>query len=167
LTAKLINLSAWPDNLVKSALRMAWRPGTSGAVVYVSDRWFDADQHMAGENELPVDDDVGWDGVCYYEERVLYVFLSQTVEFPLVWWVNTELPGSYQRGMVFYSPAEYFVYCLAHELSHIWQFDNRRKKRLGDGFRSADDETDADIYAILKLNEYRRKTTFRDYQEAA
>lgn len=164
MTAKLVNLSPWPDRMLKNAVRSAWRAGTSKAVIYVSDRWFDHERHMAGENELPVDHDITWDGVCYYEEKVLYVFLSQNIEFPLVWWVNTDFPQSYQRGMVFYSPTEYFIYCLAHELSHIWQYDNKRRKRLGTGFASSDDEMDADLFAILKLNEYRRKTGFRDYQ---
>ncbi len=162
---QLINLSPWPDRMLETVIRRVWRDGTSGATIYVSDRWFDHGRHMEGETDLPVDDSIGWDGICYYEEKVLYVFLSQTTEFPLVWWVNTRFKASYQRGMVFFSPAEYFTYCIAHELSHIWQNENRRKKWLGAGMPGADLEMDADLYAILKLNEYRRKTKFRDYND--
>jgi hypothetical protein len=47
--------------------------------------------------------------------------------------------------MVFYSPMEYFTYSIAHELSHIWQSENRRRKWLGAGMPGADAEMDADL----------------------
>jgi hypothetical protein len=164
MSFQLVNLSNWPDKMLRKAIRMAWREGTSSAVLYVSEQWFDHGKHMEGETNLPVNPEIGWDAMCYYEEKIAYIFLSQAMEFPLVWWVNTSFKDSYQRGMAFYSPMEYFVYCFAHELSHIWQNENKRKKWLGAGMAGADAEMDADLYAILKLNEYRRKTKFKDYR---
>jgi hypothetical protein len=72
-----------------------------------------------------------------------------------VWWVNEDFKDSYQRGMILRSPEEYFVYCLAHELNHLNQC--LTKKRLGKGYKNADDEMDSDLYSIIRLNEFRRK----------
>jgi len=165
-TAEKHNDSDWPNCMINKAIRYAWRPIKNKVKIHISDRYYDHDTHVISGEKVFTEENFDWDATAFPELFTIYVHLAHNNNYPMVWWVNSEFTESYQRGMVFFSPIEYFVYSFAHELSHIWQYENpNTKKWLGAGFPDADYEMDADLYATIKLNEYRRKTKFRDYNK--
>jgi len=149
------NLSSWPDEVIQDCVEFSAPERLKSATVVVSDIHFDFEEHLASKTFKDVNEAIEWDGLAFLNDKVVYVHLKQGVDYPLVWWVNEKLPGSYMRGMCLISPEEYFIYCIAHELRHLEQM--LTTKRLGRGFKDADDEMDADLYAIIKLNEWRRQ----------
>jgi hypothetical protein len=50
---------------------------------------------------------------------------------------------------------EMLLYMTAHELRHLYQWENARKARELRRLMKCDDETDADIYAIMTLSRHR------------
>jgi hypothetical protein len=160
---KVHNLSSWPDALIKKAVKLALPTGLRTATLFITDTWFNFEHHLYHNEIVDQNEAVEWDGLAFTDEATAYSHLSQNAVFPLVWWVNTEFRSSYQRGMVLFSPMEFFVYNFAHELRHLWQRHNGEEPWLGEGFNKFDCEMDADLYAIIRLNEYRRKTAFTDY----
>jgi len=153
---KITNLSHnWSTDFLKPLVKFSTPKLVKNAEVFITDIWFDFENYLETGEFKSVDYDVEWDGLCFYELGKVFVHLKYGIEYPFVWWVNEDFKDSYQRGMILRSPEEYFVYCIAHEQSHINQ--TLTKKRLGKGYKGADDEMDADIFAIIKLNEYRRK----------
>lgn len=160
------NLSDWPDTLLKEALSFANPAGLEDGKLIVTDVWFNFENHLVNGKITDLNPNVEWDGLAFTEDGVAYSHLSPKAVFPLVWWVNHNFTNSYQRGMVLFSPMEYFVYNFAHELRHLWQNDNRETQWLGelfDGVEDFDEEMDADLHAIIKLNKYRRASSFVDY----
>lgn len=120
-------------------------------IVEFTDLWFDYnenDERVYGEN-------VEWDGTAYFPNKVV-ITVSKDIKFPLNWWVNEDLPGKYIRGILLNNLEEFLVYCAAHELRHLEQWFFKKLKPLYQDFKG-DDETDSDLYAILKLNEWRLK----------
>jgi hypothetical protein len=50
---------------------------------------------------------------------------------------------------------ELFIFMAAHELRHLWQWENQPKIRKIRGLLRCTDETDADIHAIRMLSAYK------------
>jgi len=154
----LNNLSKWRLNTLVRACDFSISSKLKSVKVVVSDVWFDHDHHLETGEIIDEDTETEWDGSCFPEHKTIYIHLNKNTEFPLIWWPSNEIEGKYMRGMVLLSPAEYFVYCVAHESRHIEQETCITKL-------ARDDEADADLYAIIKLNEYRVKTNFIDYRK--
>jgi hypothetical protein len=121
-----------------------------------SNVWFD----INGEGERVYDESIPWDGRAYsYPLNNAIVFIRDEVQeelCPMIWWPNEKLPGHYVRGTYLKTFEEFLVYTAAHELRHLEQWHNPRMKLLGSDLEGSDIETDADMYAIGKLFEWRR-----------
>ena len=77
-------------------------------------------------------------------------------EYPFVYDINNELKGLYLRKIaVLKDSYELLLYMTAHELRHLWQWEHPDKVRQIRRLLQCDDETDADIYAIITLSRYR------------
>lgn len=68
-----------------------------------------------------------------------------------------QLTQGYESGFYLYSREEALIYLLSHELRHIWQDQNRKVKRLGK-IKGLYSESDADRYAVNKLEKWRENT---------
>ncbi len=99
--------------------------------------------------------EVGFDGDAF-DNGVVRVCIDKSMQFPFAYDINEQLDGFYLRHIVqFKSPHEMFLYMAAHELRHLWQWENPLKARQIRRLLRCDDETDADIYAIMTLSRHR------------
>lgn len=77
--------------------------------------------------------------------------------FPVVWDINSALPGQYLRHVTWFNdPLEMLLYLSAHELRHMWQFEHPRKIKQIRQLLEIDDEADADFHALRLLSRYRQ-----------
>jgi hypothetical protein len=118
--------------------------------------WFTYDD----EGKRQYDESISWDGRAYswpLNEALIFI-TDEAIQthFPMVWWPNEELSGNYVRGTYLRDVTEFLVYTAAHEVRHLEQWRNPRMGLMGKGFPGSDIETDADLYAILKLNSWRK-----------
>lgn len=107
-----------------------------------------------------------WDGTCYYEysERRIEITLPSVEHYPQIYQINPELVGLYQNGIFFASFEEFALFLTCHEIYHIIKEDGKKKSlnlfntetikllRL-----KLDEESECDIFALVKLNEYRNR----------
>ena len=62
----------------------------------------------------------------------------------------------YASNFYLFSQEEALVYLIGHELRHLWQKEHNRSPRKG-RIKKLYSETDAEIYALTKLNQWRNK----------
>jgi len=123
------------------------------------DKWTELDEET-GEvvpgREWP---DVAWDGDAWGwpDSGFVRICLSPTLQFPIVWNINYELPGQYLRQVTWFNDQmEMFVYLAAHEFRHLWQFEHEAKLNQICKLLQIDDEGEADIFALRILSQYRQ-----------
>ena len=91
-----------------------------------------------------------------YDNGVVRVCIDKSMQFPFTYDINEQLEGFYLRHIVqFKNVHEMLLYMTAHELRHLYQWDNPLKARQIRRLLRCDDETDADIYAIMILSRHR------------
>jgi hypothetical protein len=100
--------------------------------------------------------EVGFDGDAY-DNRVVRVCVGK-LDYPFVYDINSELEGFYLRKITeIKNSQEMLLYMTSHELRHLWQWEHPDKARQIRTLLKCDDETDADIYAIMVLSLYRNQ----------
>jgi phage-related protein len=101
--------------------------------------------------------EVGFDGDAY-DNGVVRVCIGKSLEFPFAYDINDELDGFYLRHIVELKDGhEMLLHMTAHELRHLWQWEHPEKARQIRRLLHCDDETDADIYAMMTLSRYRNR----------
>jgi len=108
-----------------------------------------------GELIPDTEENIGFDGDAY-DNGVVRVCVGPSMVYPFAYTINEELEGFYMRHItVIADPWEMFLYMTAHELRHLWQWEHPEKIRQIRRLLKCDDETDADIYAMMTLSRYR------------
>jgi hypothetical protein len=109
-----------------------------------------------GEIVADTEAEVGFDGDAY-DNGVVRVCIGK-LEYPFTYDINQELEGLYLRQITeLKNSYEMLLYMTAHELRHLWQWEHPEKARQIRGLLQCDDETDADIYAMMTLSLYRSR----------
>lgn len=150
----LINNSSWNVLFLKQVVEFSiygikkYLPSFS---IEFNDFYFEEDK----DGNRTYDKNIDWDGTSW-DDGVIWINLNPKVKFPLTWWVNEEIKGKYLNGMYLNSPEEFFIYMCSHEIFHQVQFRNPKIKFFHKIFKM-DDESEADLYAIIKLTEWRKK----------
>lgn len=86
-----------------------------------------------------------------------YLKIAKYTEFPFLMEVSKkEKRKGYLDGFWLYNKEEALVYSLAHELRHCFQHQFPKAKRMGRR-KHRYSESDADIYAVKKLYEWRKR----------
>jgi phage-related protein len=99
--------------------------------------------------------EVGFDGDAF-DNGVVRVCIDKSMQFPFTYDINEQLDGFYLRHIVQFKNAhEMLLYMTAHELRHLYQWENPLKARQIRRLLRCDDETDADIYATMTLSQHR------------
>jgi phage-related protein len=99
--------------------------------------------------------EVGFDGDAY-DNGVVRVCIDKSMQFPFTYDINEQLEGFYLRHIVqFKNAQEMLLYMTAHELRHLYQWENPLKAKQIRRLLRCDDETDADIYATMTLSRHR------------
>jgi len=152
---KLNNFSNWQDDRVRQLVAsIAKDLRLKGDIRFIfQTTWteIDDDGNVKPDSEA----EVGFDGDAY-DNGVVRVCIDKSMQFPFTYDINEELDDFYLRHIVQLKNAhEMLLYMAAHELRHLYQWENPLKARQIRRLLRCDDETDADIYAIMTLSRYR------------
>jgi phage-related protein len=152
---ELNNFSNWQDDRIRrlvSSVAQALRLKADVRFIFQT-TWTDIEED--GSVRPGTEAEVGFDGDAY-DNGVVRVCIDKTMEFPFTYDINNQLKGFYLRRVVEFKNAyEMLLYMTAHELRHLYQWENPVKARQIRRLLRCDDETDADIYAIMTLSRYR------------
>ena len=86
-----------------------------------------------------------------------YLKIAKYTNFPFLMQITKkEQKKGYLTGFWLRNKEEAFVYLSAHELKHCWQHQHPFEKRMGKR-KHRYSESDADIYAVKKLHEWRKR----------
>jgi hypothetical protein len=97
------------------------------------------------------------DGVYYANDKELFLKVSKKKDFPMKMTVTPkEKRKGYLEGFILKDKKEALVYLAGHEIRHRWQAQYPNAKRMGRR-KNKYSESDADIYAVQKLNEWRKR----------
>jgi len=117
--------------------------------------WTDLDDD--GEVIPDTEEAIEFDGDAY-PNGVVRVCIGTSLGYPFAWDINPELEGLYLRHIIELKDFhETLLYMMAHELRHLWQWEHPDKARQIRRLLKCDDETDADIYAMMTLGLYRNQ----------
>ncbi len=153
----LNNFTDWKNEDIKTAvLGIASDLNIKGEIRFIFQAiWTDIDDY--GEIVPDTEQDIGFDGDAY-DNGVVRVCVGPSLNYPFSYDINDELEGFYLRHIVEIKDAyEMFLYMTAHELRHLWQWEHPDKARQIRRLLKCDDETDADIYALMTLSRYRSR----------
>lgn len=97
------------------------------------------------------------DGTYYANDREMYLKVAKCTAFPFRMEITQkERDKGYLDGFYLRNKEEALVYIAAHELRHCFQAQHPTAKRMGKR-KNKYSESDADIYAVRKLEEWRKK----------
>lgn len=92
------------------------------------------------------------------DNGVVQIVISPKLKFDFTWEINEALPEFYLRHVTTLKNIdEMLVYVMSHELYHIFQWENPKKATALRDILNCDDETSADIFAIMQLSKLRNK----------
>ncbi len=152
---ELKNLSRWQDDRIRSvvlSIARDLRLRRDFRFIFQT-TWTEIDDY--GDVVPETETEVGFDADAF-DNGVVRVCIDNSMEFPFEYNINEALDGFYLRHVVeLRSAYEMFLYMTAHELRHLYQWENARKARQLCRLLRCDDETDADIYAIMTLSRHR------------
>jgi len=113
---------------------------------------------MPEDQRIHKDPGVNWedhDGTAW-ENGIIYILIEPDHGFPYIWSVNPACGEGYVNHTTLIENAEeLFIYLAAHELRHLWQWENKRATSTLLRLMKMTDETDADLYAIRMLSAYK------------
>jgi hypothetical protein len=163
-TIELINLTQWNDALVKGIVaRLCQELRLRKQVRFLfQDIWTAIDDEtgeIVAGTERP---ETTWDGDACQMSKGGWarVCISTATVFPVVWNINSALPGQYLRHVTWFNdPLEMLLYLSAHELRHLWQFEHPKKLKQIRQLLQIDDEADADFHALRLLSRYRQNSS--------
>ena len=152
---ELNNLSHWQEDRVRrlvSCIAKDLKLKRDVRFVFQT-TWTEIDDY--GDIVPDTEAEVGFDGDAY-DNGVVRVCIDKSMQFPFTYDINEQLEGFYLRHIVQFKNAhEMLFYMTAHELRHLYQWENPLKARQIRRLLRCDDETDADIYATMTLSRYR------------
>jgi phage-related protein len=152
---ELNNLSHWQEDRIRrlvSSIAKDLKLKRDVRFVFQT-TWTDIDDY--GDVVPHTEAEVGFDGDAY-DNGVVRVCIDKSMQFPFTYDINEQLEGFYLRHIVQFKNAhEMLLYMTAHELRHLYQWENPLKARQIRRLLRCDDETDADIYATMALSRYR------------
>lgn len=97
----------------------------------------------------------GHDGTAS-EDGNIDVTIDGAHAYPYLWAVNPKCGTGYVNNVTLIENAEeLFIYLAAHELRHLWQWENKRATSTLLRLMKMTDETDADLYAIRVLSAFK------------
>lgn len=100
------------------------------------------------------------DGIYYANDHEILLKVAKYSDFPFKMTVSKkEKKKGYMDGFSLKNKQEALVYLLAHEIRHVWQAKHPTAKRMGRR-KNKYSESDADIYAVNKLNQWRENKKF-------
>ena len=152
---ELNNVSKWQDDRIRSVVSSLAKDLRLKHDIFFlfQTTWTEIDDY--GNIISGTEADVGFDADAY-DNGVVRVCIDHSMEFPYQYDINDQLKGFYLRRIVeFTSAYEMFLYMSAHELRHLYQWQNPEKARQIRRLLRCDDETDADIYATMTLSRHR------------
>ena len=152
---ELNNLSNWQDEKIRRLVKaIAKDLRLKGDVRFIfQTTWTEIDDY--GDIVPGTEAEVGFDGDAY-DNGVVRVCIDKSMQFPFTYDINEQLEGFYLRHIVqFKNAPEMLLYMAAHELRHLHQWGNPLNARQIRRLLRCDDETDADIYAIMTLSRHR------------
>jgi hypothetical protein len=122
------------------------------------DTWTDIDEETGRRVFGTESREAQWTGEAWSkpEESLVRISLPCHTLFPVIWDIDSPLPGDHQTHQQFHNPWELFLYLAAHELRRQWQREYPQK--LDEVIRLFDlyPEADAAIYALRILERYRQ-----------
>jgi len=155
LNLELNNLSKWQEDKIRglvSSIAKDLKLKRDIRFVFQT-TWAEIDDY--GDVVPGTEAEVGFDGDAY-DNGVVRVCIDKSMQFPFTYDINEQLDGFYLRHVVQFKNAhEMLLYMTAHELRHLYQWENSLKARQLRRLLRCDDETDADIYATMTLSRYR------------
>jgi hypothetical protein len=154
VTIRLYNYSRWENENVRRVVHWVAKDlKLKRDIKFIfQTTWTDIDED--GEIVPDSEAEVGFDGDAY-DNGVVRVCIGK-LEYPFVYNINKELKGLYLRHITELKDSyEMLLYMAAHELRHLWQWEHPDKTRHIRKLLQCDDETDADIYAMMTLSLYR------------
>lgn len=151
----LNNFSNWQDDKIRrlvSSIAKELRLKADVRFIFQT-TWTDIEED--GNIRPGTEAEVGFDADAY-DNGVVRICIDKTMEFPFTYDINDRLDGFYLRHVVQFTNAyEMLLYMTAHELRHLYQWENPVKATQVRRLLKCDDETDADIYATMTLSRYR------------
>ena len=160
---EFVNHSNWNEAEIKSILEwIVTDLGLKQDIKFVFQNvWTELDSR--GEIVPGTERDSIYDG-DWTQGGIVKVVISNQIQYPMIWDINSQLPGFYLRkANTFYGPLDFYVYFVAHELRHQYQEENPAKVKELCALLRCDDETDADIYATMTLAKFRGAAAKGDF----
>ena len=157
VTIRLRNYSRWDDDNIRQVVHWVAKDlKLKRNIKFIfQTTWAEIDED--GEIISDTEAEVGFDGDAY-DNGVVRVCIGKSQEYPFVYDINQELEGHYLRRVTQLKDShELLLYMTAHELRHLWQWEHPDKARQIRRLLKCDDETDADMYAIMTLSLYRNQ----------
>ena len=157
VTIRLHNYSRWENENIRRIVQWVAKDlKLKRDIKFIfQSTWTEIDDD--GEIVPDTESDVGFDGDAY-DNGVVRVCIGKSQEYPFVYDINQELEGHYLRRVTQLKDShELLLYMTAHELRHLWQWEHPDKARQIRRLLKCDDETDADMYAIMTLSLYRNQ----------
>ena len=153
----LNNFSNWDDADIRRVVTWLAKDLKLRRDIYFTFQttWTEIDDY--GDVVPDTEAEVGFDGDAY-DNGVVRVCVGKSLRYPFAYDINAELEGLYLRHITELKDSyEMLLYMAAHELRHLWQWENPDKARQIRRLLKCDDETDADIYAMMTLSLYRNQ----------
>ena len=157
MTIRLHNISKWDDDNIRRVVHWVAKDlRLKRDIKFIfQTTWTEIDDD--GEVVPDTEAEVGFDGDAY-NNGVVRVCIGKSLEYPFAYDINEELEGLYLRHITELKDSyELLLYMTAHELRHLWQWEHPDKARQIRRLLQCDDETDADIYAMMTLSLYRNQ----------
>jgi len=154
VTIRLHNYSRWDDDNIRRVVHWVARDlKLKRDIKFIfQTTWTEIDED--GEIVPDTEAEVGFDGDAY-DNGVVRVCVGK-LDYPFIYDINNDLEGLYLRKITeLKNSYELLLYMTAHELRHLWQWEHPDKARQIRRLLKCDDETDADIYAVMSLSLYR------------
>ena len=148
----ILNNSSFKFKTVDRAFKFVirgFRHYVNDVLIEVENYWFDRK-----DEECVVDYSHEWRG-CAWDSGLIRVSVSPDLEYPYLIESKYTPKTRYISGFLVFSRFELLLYLLAHEWFHICEF-NLTKPIIVSNILPLDEESGADIFAMLVLNRWRR-----------
>jgi hypothetical protein len=120
---------------------------------YLQGVWVEIDNDGLPKNETATTE-FDHDGTAY-DNNVVQVAINPRSIFPARWGPTGR---AYLSGVAQLENAhELFIWLAAHELRHLWQWQNKKQARQLRSLLKVGDEMEADLYAARQLSAYKNQ----------
>ena len=137
------------DTLIRFSLRGFGPYLKDNIIIEVSDYYYEEKK-----DDIEYDEDSLWGGVAFGDEKIL-VFINPKLKLPCVLEANWSYKTKYLSGQFIKNTKELLIFLISHEATHLIQF-NLKDPVIASNIVPFDEESESDVVAMIKLNQWRR-----------